>query len=74
MKMAKVTSPYINSSFLVIKAEKHYAVHNHDQTEAGCARPGEFIVLDKNYCILVFTRDQFKKAFGHKSLQQMESL
>lgn len=74
MKIAHLKSPYIDSLFCVIKAEKHYSLQNHDQTEASCARPGEFIVMDKHFYVMVFTRAEFKKAFGHQNLQHMEQL
>ena len=72
MTVHVLKAPKLPHFYYCIRAPKHFAVMNHLQTELSVCRPGEIIVMDPQFFIIVFTRLQFKKAFGHKNLAIVE--
>jgi hypothetical protein len=64
----------IGREFHVYKATKHFSVCNSDQSATSCAQPGDYVALDSFFNVLVFNRQQFKAAFGHKALQLLDEV
>lgn len=71
-KLKEIKSKVLGASFYVYKATKHHSVSNNTQSSTSCVQPGDYVVLDKHFNVLVFSRNQFKAAFGHKALEQMD--
>ena len=60
------------SLFYAIKLDKHYAFSNSTQTAASCGQPGDYLVMDSFFNVLVFDRKQFQKCFGHKRMELLD--
>lgn len=67
-----INSKALGATFYVYKATTHHSICNSDQTAVSCAQPGDYVALDKHFNVLVFSRLQFKKVFGHKVLEKLD--
>jgi hypothetical protein len=73
-RFVTIYSRQLEAEFNVHKAIKHSAISSGSQSAVSAAQPGDFVAMDRFFNMFVFSRQQFKKAFGHAALQLLDDL
>lgn len=58
--------------FTAVKIHKHVSIADNNQDRATVARPGDYLVLDSYWNVVVLDRQTFKKVFGHKRMELLD--
>jgi hypothetical protein len=72
VKSSKVYNKQLGREFYIYRADKHLAVCNNTQTASSMAAPGDYVVLDSFFNVMVFDRKQFQKVFGSKEMDKLD--
>jgi len=68
----QITSKALGGVLYACKATKHYSLSNSADGPVTCVQPGDYVVVDSYFHLMGFSRNEFKKYFGHTSLQMFD--